>query len=344
MWYNVISSPISGHFALENQMSDTQETVLEKFKSTHGDKYDYSLVKYVDSTTKVDIICPKHGKFSQEPSSHTRGSGCKYCFRRGRVKQSQEEFIESCSKTHDYKFDYSKTVFNGMLEKIIITCPFHGDLEVNPFKHKNGTGCKYCVFDSQCITQEEFIKRSNSIHNFKYDYSKVVYIKGRYKVNIICKDHGEFLQQAHTHMYGGGCPDCAVGGFFYKKPGFFYILHSERGNYTKVGITRDLKKRLQDIKSGSGITFRLIKDYYFESGNSTYSYEQFILAHLRSKYKNPLYKFEGYTECFCDVNETELLNFIENTIANFQNVCDDVYMDSEFSDQTQGEDHVVVFP
>ena len=52
------------------------ERFIEKATNVHGDKYDYSKVNYINSTTKVCIICPKHGEFWQTPSNHLQGSKC----------------------------------------------------------------------------------------------------------------------------------------------------------------------------------------------------------------------------------------------------------------------------
>ena len=57
----------------------SQYDFIEKAKEIHGDKYDYSKVNYVDSKTRVCIICPKHGEFWQMPTSHIRGRGCGLC-------------------------------------------------------------------------------------------------------------------------------------------------------------------------------------------------------------------------------------------------------------------------
>ena len=38
-----------------------QEDVLARFHEVHGDRYDYSRVEYVDTRTKVVIICREHG-------------------------------------------------------------------------------------------------------------------------------------------------------------------------------------------------------------------------------------------------------------------------------------------
>ncbi|MBP1325055.1 very-short-patch-repair endonuclease [Leucobacter exalbidus] len=53
---------------------------IVRARITHGNRYDYSLVIYVNQATNVIIICRKHGKFSQNPRGHAEeGSGCKRC-------------------------------------------------------------------------------------------------------------------------------------------------------------------------------------------------------------------------------------------------------------------------
>ena len=41
------------------------ETIIERFRKVHGNKYDYSLIEYKNMTDKVRIICPIHGIFKQ---------------------------------------------------------------------------------------------------------------------------------------------------------------------------------------------------------------------------------------------------------------------------------------
>jgi len=55
----------------------TTEEFIVKAKETHGDRYDYSLVKYIRNNTRVKIICKKHGIFTQTPYKHT--SMCRGC-------------------------------------------------------------------------------------------------------------------------------------------------------------------------------------------------------------------------------------------------------------------------
>jgi very-short-patch-repair endonuclease len=57
-------------------------------------------------------------------------------------------------------------------------------------------------------TTEKFIEKASKVHNGVYDYSKVEYTTSTDKVAIICKKHGEFLQQPNNHLHGQGCPLC----------------------------------------------------------------------------------------------------------------------------------------
>jgi len=50
-------------------------------RKIHGNYYDYSQVLYKNANTKVDIICPVHGVFSQWANGHIRGNGCPKCNR-----------------------------------------------------------------------------------------------------------------------------------------------------------------------------------------------------------------------------------------------------------------------
>lgn len=188
----------------------TTEEFIKKAKEIHGNKYDYSKVKYINSSTKVCIICPKHGEFWQVPSEHLRHYGCKICG--GTNKLTTEEFIEKARKVHYNKYDYSKVNYANSKTKVCIICPEHGEYYMRPNDHLNGQGCPKCKViinsNKKRKSREQFIKEANEIHNKKYDYSKVNYINTMTKVCIICPEHGEFWQSPNSHLKGRGCPIC----------------------------------------------------------------------------------------------------------------------------------------
>lgn len=58
---------------------DTTNTFITKALKIHKNKYNYSKVVYIDSKSKVKIICKEHGEFEQSPNRHLSGNGCPKC-------------------------------------------------------------------------------------------------------------------------------------------------------------------------------------------------------------------------------------------------------------------------
>ena len=85
----------------------TTSQFIAKAKSIHGDKYDYSKVKYEKSSIKVCITCPKHGEFWQTPNSHLSGKGCLKCSMYSLVSGVGINDIEINTKDKCYKVWHS---------------------------------------------------------------------------------------------------------------------------------------------------------------------------------------------------------------------------------------------
>lgn len=187
---------------------------ITKARIVHGDKYNYSKVKYVNSRTKVCIICPDHGEFWQNPSDHLRGHGCITCgyYNAGNNVLNTNDFILRAKEVHGDKYDYSKVNYTKTINKVIIICPKHGEFEQAAHSHLNGNGCPICATEhikEACkLTKEQFINNSKYWHGDYYDYSKVKYLNNYTPVIIICPKHGEFEQLPSNHMAGTGCPLC----------------------------------------------------------------------------------------------------------------------------------------
>lgn len=188
----------------------TKETFIVKAKKVHGDKYDYSKVKYINNKTEVCIICPEHGEFWQRPDNHLKGNGCYKCGRNIMGKKqtkNTEQFINEAKKVHGDKYDYSKVKYISCFEEVCIICPKHGEFWQRPANHLFGQGCPKC--NGKLVNStKSFIENAIKIHGNKYDYSKVSYITTHKKVCIICQEHGEFWQTPHAHLQGQGCPHC----------------------------------------------------------------------------------------------------------------------------------------
>ncbi len=189
---------------------------IEKSKKIHGDRYDYSLVEYVNNSTKVKIICHTHGMFEQIPAKHTRGSNCPSCVINMRKEKNNnyysKHFIEISKNIHNNKYDYSLVEYLNNNTKVKIICPIHGVFEQLPSNHSKGANCPSCVSDSRKKRMKKdndyFLQKAVEIHGLVYDYSKVDYINNRNKVTILCSKHGSFEQEPRYHLTGSKCPKC----------------------------------------------------------------------------------------------------------------------------------------
>lgn len=128
----------------------TAEEFIQKAIQVHGDKYDYSLVVYVNDNIKVWIICSIHGEFLQKPGNHTRRkAGCPACgVSSGAEKRilDLETFIYRSELFHGKGTqDYSMTVLKGLSYEVKVRCIKHN----KPYKqigsvHLHSVGCPTC--------------------------------------------------------------------------------------------------------------------------------------------------------------------------------------------------------
>ena len=144
-------------------------------------------------------------------------------------KYTQKEFLEKCSERHNWKYDYSHTVYNGITNKITIICPIHGEFEQSAHKHLRGDGCPKCGAKLVGKKHNErakslFLSRVYNIFGNKYDFSESEYVTAKTKVKIICHckdvngvEHGEFYASPTNLLSGYGCPKCGVVDGIIKK-------------------------------------------------------------------------------------------------------------------------------
>jgi hypothetical protein len=147
-----------------------------------------------------------------------------------------KQFIEKAIRAHNNNtYDYSETEFISWDKKVLIKCPIHGVFYQSPKIHLRGHNCPKCAGNVKSNTQE-FIEEAKKIHENKYDYSKVNYIRRWDKITIICPQHGEFIQAPKSHLDGQGCPKCN-GGVKSNTQEFIEkakIIHNDKYDYSKV--------------------------------------------------------------------------------------------------------------
>jgi very-short-patch-repair endonuclease len=227
-------------------MTDKTIKFINKAKKIHGDKYDYSKVKYTSAREKVIIICKEHGEFEQSPNGHlSKKSGCRKCSTKinsDKQRKTTNKFIEEAIQIHGDKYDYLKVKYTSAREKVIIICKEHGEFEQSPNAHlSKESGCIKCA-GNYLSTTEEFINKAKKIHGDKYDYLKVDYKNVCEKVIIICNKHGDFEQSPNAHLSNeSGCIKCGHNMFIFNNEDFkneAIKIHGDKYDYSKINYTK----------------------------------------------------------------------------------------------------------
>ena len=156
----------------------TTESFIEKAKKVHGDKYDYSMVNYINSSTKVKIICRQCGKiFEQRPCDHiNKKYGCPECGkkRRGKLiakktRKTTEQYVEEAIALLGNTFDYSRVNYVNNKTNIEIICKKHGSFWQRPDHHlKDFVGCPKC----RASGPEQVIINYLDSNKIEYDFQK----------------------------------------------------------------------------------------------------------------------------------------------------------------------------
>lgn len=206
---------------------------IHKANNIHNNKYDYSKTIYTTNRNKVIIICKIHNlEFTQVACDHTRirntpvrgkylnsNGGCPSC-RIDKLRQSQtyskEQFIAKAKTIHGDKYDYSKTTPTHSNNYIIVTCPYHGDFNIQQRRHcdiNQSLGCSECgnLFKKFSMYSQE--KATYDDYEFAKDIPCIFYIikiNNFYKVGITTKTiekryrkkiKYEIIQEVYTTVF-----------------------------------------------------------------------------------------------------------------------------------------------
>ena len=108
---------------------------------------------------------------------------------------------------------------------------------------------------SNLYTTTIFIEKALEVHGDLFNYSRVNYINSRHKVEIVCKEHGIFLQEPRIHLQGFGCKRCKVAKSRLTNEEFIEkanIVHNFKYNYSKINYNNS-KNSINIICTEHGI-------------------------------------------------------------------------------------------
>ena len=300
----------------------TTSEFLAKAVGVHGSTYNYNQVEYINSKTKVKIVCKSHGVFYQSPNTHLAGQGCPHCYNERRFL-TQEQFVAKSQEMHGNLYDYSRSMYYKNNIKVTIICNrCHEVFEQAPQDHMRGYGCYSCHLRNIGLTQNDFIEQGKSVHGrTKFNYSYVEYVNKTTKVRLVCNGcKADFMQEPYGHLLGYGCSNCARANNGFNRSSFIgscdknnngsgtlYVVRCVSGeeSFIKIGIT---SKTVRERFVSGGIPYEY-KEMYLITEDSRYIYDLELMLHkmLRRYKQKPLVEFAGMTECFSTIKPIEKL-------------------------------------
>ena len=174
----------------------TIEDFKEKVNKIHNGKiYVAKDAEYINSHTKIKMICPEHGEFWTKPNYILCNHGCPICGNlivKEKLRFTLKDFIEKAKKVHKNEYDYSLSQYEGYDTPTKIICHSidkngkeHGIFLQSPHSHLNGHGCPKCSMSNI----ERKIYNLLEKNNIKYEYEKHFEWLGKQSLDFYLPDY-----------------------------------------------------------------------------------------------------------------------------------------------------------
>jgi hypothetical protein len=177
----------------------TKDEFITQAKEKHGNIYDYSLVNYINTDTKIDIICPSHGLFRQLPWGHLK-YGCRACgVHKSNVEKQWIKSLKISTLISQYTIPKLNITVDGFNPLTNTVYEFYGDYwHGNPKKFpSNKINTKTPKQKTFGQLYDDTIMREQIILNAGYDL--VTMWESDYRIQN--DSHGKSIQTSSSALF-----------------------------------------------------------------------------------------------------------------------------------------------
>lgn len=232
----------------------TYEQVKEYIES-----FGYTLIskEYINSSTKIEVMCPKGHLYEVRFNDFKSGYRCKICSMKGINKKYNYEYVKKYFENFNYKLITSE--YNSCDEYLDVQCPNGHDYKTTFSNFKSGYRCKECAG----VLKLSYSAVVKSINNAGY---KLLTPKREFKnvnthVKIQCNNGHIYSTKLAVFNRGYRCPYCSK-----KKVDIDMAREYIEGNGYELLSENYIDNRQKlDIKCNNGHVFQMSYNKFKDS-------------------------------------------------------------------------------
>lgn len=270
----------------EKNLTKRFELFIKKSTEIHNGKYNYIKSNYINSTTPLIIICPKHGNFQQTPQGHLYHKyGCPRCSEVQTISSAHKQIKEYITTKINTKIiDNTRSIINPFeidiwIPDIKLGIEHHGiywhsynnqELPCQKTLHKtksdlsNHNGIQLLqIFETEWILKQDIVK---SIISSKIGTTNRIYARKCTKLPLNQNEYTAFMNKNHLQgyrpssytigLYFEGILVSAIGISRHPKYQYELIRYTTTQNLTVVGgLSKLLAQAKKDLRYNNLLTY-----------------------------------------------------------------------------------------
>lgn len=294
---------MAGFFISTMSSRCTHEEFLAKLNKKNPNR-DWEILGIYQKSKEPILVRDNYGECLMRPESMLAGDNPS-------ITSSIDKnayCINKMTENLDTDYDYSKVNYINQKVKVEILCKKHGSFWQTPDSHKKGHGCPKCSRESVVLTKNEMLKTLEK-NNFDNSIVSISKYKGSLSIlSVECSNGHKYNNTYASRVYQkSGCPHCHQL-YLYVSNNIeitesinilFYILklYNKEEYFYKIGITKNIIKRIKDIKSKSSYKVEIVYQTKLPLKEAYDNEQRFKQKYIKFK-KYIEETFSGHSECF----------------------------------------------